>query len=333
MTDPITIITVMRDEGPFILEWIAWNRMIGVDHFIVFTNGCSDGTDAMLDRLDDMGIVTHLPNPVEIMDEGAPHRVALKYAPLLKEYRRSGWIFHSDVDEFLHISVGNGRLPDLIDACGDPDAISICETLVGCSGVEAFVDAPITGQFTRSASMAPAPDKQRRGVKTLFKNKDIWRGRHNHRPVLRRSDWGTARWADGSGAPVPQDFRQGREPGLDSIGRFDLAVLNHYSIRSMESYLCKLARGDAVKTKRTQGGKYWRKRNQNTQDNQLMLPHQADLAAAIAELKGDATLAHLHNQAVSWHQAQIEQAKADPEAAELIAFFRSTLNGIDRFAI
>ncbi|MCB1331900.1 MAG: glycosyltransferase family 2 protein, partial [Maritimibacter sp.] len=41
------IVGCMKDEAPYILEWIAYHRMIGVDNFLIYTNGCSDGTDAL----------------------------------------------------------------------------------------------------------------------------------------------------------------------------------------------------------------------------------------------------------------------------------------------
>ncbi len=56
MADPTLLtFTVMKNEGPFILEWVAWQRLMGVDHILVFTNDCDDGTDAILDELDRMG--------------------------------------------------------------------------------------------------------------------------------------------------------------------------------------------------------------------------------------------------------------------------------------
>ncbi|MDB4053693.1 glycosyltransferase family 2 protein [Octadecabacter sp.] len=59
----ITAITPMKNEGPFILEWLAYHLMIGINDFVVFTNDCEDGTDAILERLDELGLVRHLPNP------------------------------------------------------------------------------------------------------------------------------------------------------------------------------------------------------------------------------------------------------------------------------
>jgi hypothetical protein len=59
----ITSITPMKDEVPFILDWIAYHLLIGINDMFVFSNDCMDGTNIMLKRLDEMGIVRHLTNP------------------------------------------------------------------------------------------------------------------------------------------------------------------------------------------------------------------------------------------------------------------------------
>ena len=45
------VISTMKDEAPYILEWIAHHRGIGFTDFLIYTNDCSDGTDLLLDRL------------------------------------------------------------------------------------------------------------------------------------------------------------------------------------------------------------------------------------------------------------------------------------------
>ena len=61
------IVTCMKNECPYILEWIAYHLHIGFTHFVVATNGCADGTARMLLNLERAGIVTHVQNP-------PPHR-------------------------------------------------------------------------------------------------------------------------------------------------------------------------------------------------------------------------------------------------------------------
>ena len=61
----ITAITCVKDEGPFLLEWIAYHRLIGVTDFLIYSNDCSDGTAELLDALAAKGGLTHLPNPAK----------------------------------------------------------------------------------------------------------------------------------------------------------------------------------------------------------------------------------------------------------------------------
>ncbi|MGA1180601.1 MAG: glycosyltransferase family 2 protein [Marivivens sp.] len=52
----------MKNEGPYILEWVAHHLAIGFGHFIVVTNDCEDGTDEILLALQQRGPVTHVIN-------------------------------------------------------------------------------------------------------------------------------------------------------------------------------------------------------------------------------------------------------------------------------
>ena len=53
----VTAVTAMKNEGAFIVDWIAHHRAVGVDRFLVYTNDCEDGTDRLLDRLLVAGVV------------------------------------------------------------------------------------------------------------------------------------------------------------------------------------------------------------------------------------------------------------------------------------
>ena len=44
----ILAVTTLRNEAPFIVEWVAHMRAIGVTDLLVYTNDCDDGTDALL---------------------------------------------------------------------------------------------------------------------------------------------------------------------------------------------------------------------------------------------------------------------------------------------
>ena len=105
--------TCMKDEGPFILEWVAWHRAMGLTDLVVFTNDCTDGTDDLLDRLDEMGELKHLPNPASTLKNPHFQPVALQYVKSFPVFR--GWRCLTDLppdvnQEFLPRSF-RGALP------------------------------------------------------------------------------------------------------------------------------------------------------------------------------------------------------------------------------
>ena len=101
-----------------------------------------------------------------------------------------------------------------------------------------------------------------------------------------------------------------------SIG-YDMVTLNHYILRSAESFLVKRERGRINHVDQDQGLDYWATRNYATEYNDAILP-RLDPARAIADdLMADAALAVLHRKAVDWHQARIAKLKADPDYLKL----------------
>ena len=132
MTDKRLIITCMKNEAPFILEWVAYHRSIGFTDFLVFTNDCDDGTVEMLDTLQGHGILTRMDNPyLEMPGDHNPQKGALRFAEDLDIVRDADWVMVSDVDEFVNIHVGDGTLDNLFQATGEIDVISMQWRLFG----------------------------------------------------------------------------------------------------------------------------------------------------------------------------------------------------------
>ena len=143
----ITAVTCVKNEGPFLLEWIAFHQCIGVTDFLFYSNDCDDGTDTLLDALAELGHLRHLPNPAE----GRNYQMeALKHAKTQDIVTEADWVWVADVDEFPNIHVGDNSLPALIHACGNPQTISLNFQFFANNDIEAFVDSPVIGQFTRS---------------------------------------------------------------------------------------------------------------------------------------------------------------------------------------
>lgn len=324
----ITIVTCVKNEGPFLLEWIAFNRMIGVTDFLFYSNDCTDGTTELLDKLSEHGIVQHLPNPGQ---EGQPYQmVALKHAPVLPIVSSADWVFVTDVDEFLNISVGNGTLPELIEACQNPQAISITMRMFANSGVTDFVDRPVIEQFTKTHDADVWGKETAIEVKTLTRN-DFPLGHFGaHRPfVSRHHDVSVTpiKWSDGAGRQVPYPFltaaNKRRRHRFPAKGARELASLNHYTLRSLDSYLVKSERGDVNRKHRHFKIDYWMDRNADDVEEVSILQKlpqlqkEYDLLLELPEIKilhGNAVKAHRDE-----HKALVGKTDFQELRASLIA--------------
>ncbi len=316
----ITAVTCVKNEGPFLVEWIAFNRVIGVTDFLFYSNDCTDGTDRILDRLAEMGMVTHLPNPAQ----GRNYQMeALKDAKRQEVVSGADWIWIADVDEFLNIHTGRGTIPDLIGACGDPQAISVTFQFFANAGVERFEDRPVIEQFTRSHNPDIWCAETAQEVKTLIRQDFPVKYYGAHRPFMRdglaKKDRPT--WTDGSGRPVPWKFRTAankrRIRKFPAKGARDFATLNHYALRSLDSYLVKNDRGDVNRENRAFDDTYWRERNDDGFEDRTIQRYLPRLRAEMKRLLADKTLAALHDEAVAAHRATRDRLITDPSCATL----------------
>lgn len=301
-----TAILTVKNEGAFLLEWIAHHRACGFGHVLAFSNDCADGTDRMLDRLAEMGGLTHLRN-------GGPHEegpqwTALKRAADHPAVTGADWVMALDVDEFVNIHTGDRTLAALRAALPQADAIALTWRMFGNCGVVAFEDRPVTETFTRAAPASFAWPWRAQQFKTLYRNDGAWRKPGVHRPrgpVAGRAP----RWFDGSGRPAP-DLAQGNRSFSD-YGRdnYGLVQLNHYALGAMESYVVKCDRGRANRAAAGFDMGYWVERNFcEVADDSIRGLDSAPLRAA---LMADPVLGDLHRQAVAWRQARFRALMAE----------------------
>ncbi len=322
----ITAITPMKNEGPFILEWIAYHRLIGITDFIVFTNDCADGTDLILDRLDDLGIVRHMPNPSILTEgEGGHHWAAMKYVNAFGRLRRADWFISFDVDEFICVNTGKGRLTDLVVAVPEAQFISMNQLNFGCAGHEAYdPSVPLLARFDRAMSHDDATYgwTRSRGVKTMTRGDAPFKWVGNHSPDLHEDAVGQVTWVNGDGRPVPPEAYTKTYKSAKAEGKgYGLVQLNHYALRSMENFLVKTERGDAnraVEEEVKYWKQYWNQYDDNMVEDRRIQRWLPDVRAVVSELMKDTELSRLHRAAVEWHQSAIARLReADTQAAIL----------------
>ncbi len=304
----ITAVLCVRNEGAFLLEWLAHHRAAGVTDFLVFSNDCTDGTDAMLDRLAEMGWLTHLPNPGP-HPEG-PQWSALKRADRHPLVTGADWLLPLDIDEFANVHVGDRTIPALLAALPEATAVTLTWRLFGNAGVVEYVDAPVTESFTRAAPTLLHWPWRALMFKTLVRNDGSYGKLGVHRPrapVAGRM--AGQRWFDGSGQMLPAAFHRGRI--FSDVGREHTALvqLNHYPLGAVQSFLLKRDRGRAVHADAGLDAGYWVERNFGAEEDRSIL--NLDSRGLRAELLADPVLGPLHRAAVAWRHARFRALMAE----------------------
>ena len=310
------IVGCMKNEAPYIVEWVAYHRAIGVDNFLIYTNGCEDGTSEILDRLQDMGVVQHRNN--DDWRGNSPQQFALNQS--LKEplIRNADWVIHIDVDEFMNIRCGNGTLPDLFAAVPDASNIAMTWRLFGHNDQTTLRDDFVIDQFDSCApKFCPKPHTVW-GFKTMFRNIGAYQKISCHRPnKLLEDQRGAVKWVNGSGQDMTEEaVDNGWRNSRRSIG-YDLIQLNHYALRSAESFLIKRQRGRALHVDRSIGLNYWIRMDWNDHKDLTIKRNLPRLRAEYDRLMQDDILRNLHEDGLNWHRAKVAELHKTPEFEEL----------------
>jgi hypothetical protein len=303
MTDRITAILTVKDEGAFLIEWLAHHRAVGITDFLVFSNDCSDGTDAMLNRLAAAGWLTHIPQTVG--PKGAQWQ-ALATAATHPLVTGADWAICLDIDEFLVVTTGDGTIPALLAACPQADAICLTWRLFGNPGVLSLDGAGVRQTFTRAAPAVLHWPWKAQMVKTLYRPA-AFAAPGVHRPK------GTGRSFDGSGRPVEHD-RLFAPLGTDS-GR--LARINHYALGSYHDFILKAARGRANRQAAAVDAGYWVERNFCAVEDRTALAYPNDVKRDLMALAGP-----LHDAACDWRRRRVADLLAQDGPRTLLSQVR-----------
>ena len=94
----IGIAAIVKNEAPYILEWVAFHRAVGIERFFIADNSSDDGTSELLQTLDLLGIIEYLPFPTQAAE--APQLPAYQLLQRLFG-KQVDWMEFIDADEFI----------------------------------------------------------------------------------------------------------------------------------------------------------------------------------------------------------------------------------------
>ena len=180
----ITLLATAKNEGRFLLEWLAYYRTIGVTDILIYTNDCEDESPALLDRLAELGVLTHVPNPVEPNE--SPHRKMTWRARRHPLVTGADYVLPFDLDEFLVVKTGAHRVQDLIATAPEADMICLQMRFFGDNGLATLPRGLITETLTGASKETYGKNRM---VKSLVKNRPMFSNVATpHSPVFKATN-------------------------------------------------------------------------------------------------------------------------------------------------
>ena len=229
----IGIVCPVRGEAPYLIEWIAYHRALGIRAFLLADNGGPDNTSEILQDLH----ARHFIFRFDWRDKTAI-QMPFYYQAAARLGQLDGLLF-IDLDEFLRPQTGHS-IPEMAGRwLADPTigAVAINWAVYGSSGRDQPGDGLVIERFTRRA---PQDDACNHSTKA-FVRVSMCEGFDNpHGAVLREG-----RYVNSRGGDIT--WEQKLFPiGIASEVAWDALRLNHYIIKSRAEFEAKKARGDVL---------------------------------------------------------------------------------------
>ncbi|MFM7332858.1 MAG: glycosyltransferase family 2 protein [Tabrizicola sp.] len=291
----------MRNEGPFVLEWLGYHRVIGVDRVVIVSNGSTDGSDDLLAALAAAGEITFLRTTPGY--GVAPQDAAVQAFEAEVGYRPGAWYLWLDADEFLNVHVGDRTVQALLGQLGTAGALMLNWRLFGSNGNDSFPGRYVSADFVGASKLGFIANLE---TKPMFRAGEKFAGFSANSAGLPRlveaAEVTEADCLGGNGRPLdPKNPRTApwlaRQPytgrtNLASRREFgwNLAQINHYSVRTPDHFQLKAARGRGMvstgprRPNVRHTPEYFDRFDRNEAEDRSILHWEAAVTAEIARL-------------------------------------------------
>ena len=125
--DYLSIACIVKNEEEYIVEWIEFHMLVGVERFYIFDNGSTDNTKHILLPYISKGIVVYINYPGKVAQVNA-YNDALRLAK-----KKTKWLAFIDADEFI-VPVEEESIKDVLTEFEDEVALGVNWIVYGPCG-------------------------------------------------------------------------------------------------------------------------------------------------------------------------------------------------------
>ena len=213
-----SIVAIAKQETSFIKEWIAYHKIIGIEHFYLYDNDPVLPLKSILGHLDFVTIIQFLD------DIAGYEKQYTAYNHSLSIQKPNTWTAYIDIDEFIWLNNRYNNIQDfLLHNVSGYDALSLQWYVFGNNN---FIDNPksviydLTKRIDYDDKSLEYYFFHRKNIAKIFAIKFINNPHRFHHCITRNID--------------PKEAR-----------------INHYFARSENNFLQRFSRGDVLNKKRS----------------------------------------------------------------------------------
>jgi hypothetical protein len=218
----LSVCAIVKDETPYLVEWVEFHRLVGVEHFHIYDNGSRIPVSQTLARQISEGVVDAIDFP------GVDQHLPAYGHYIINFANASEWVAFIDADEFLFPTVVDD-LRQLIREYKDHAGLVVNWVPFGSSG---HLERPAGLQIENFNKRASTTHDRAELVKSIIKTKYSAGSYHTHCFPLIPGH--TA--VNEHGKVVPY----GPRSAPNSIEK---VRINHYFTRSRAEFAEKISRG------------------------------------------------------------------------------------------
>ncbi|CAM4092166.1 hypothetical protein GCM10027565_28370 [Bordetella tumulicola] len=267
---------IFKNEDAYVLEWLAFHKIVGFSHFLIADNDSTDLTRqilSILQRHEPITLVDY-PDEPDVRPQLGAYNLLSRECP--DDIDAIAFI---DADEFITPMDGaNSVVPKLTELFSDPDVggVALNWACFGSGGERFWEDGLVIERFLRRSLIKFSVNQHYKAV-VRPTSVDHWATPHH--AVLTQG-----RYVDATGTDLI--FRDGRQDSLSKAVIWSNMRINHYVVKSFEEFvLRKSPKGSATKAGRIKHRKYFELHDKNNEQCDDMLTFVPAVKAEVARLE------------------------------------------------
>jgi hypothetical protein len=234
----VAIVTMLKDEEPYIEEWLAFHKAAGIRHFIIYDNGSTDNTVSVIKKSLPADEVTIFPWAGRFTDveAGQYNSQVVAYAHAILNFGAAfRWVAFMDIDEFI-FPVQAATIEEALQAVNGFPNVSLPWHMFGRSGHQSKPAGGVLKNYLLRAAEPISNKKNATNFKCIVDPCEVTEVSVHH--------FETRGHGDATCNDSGQVFSRKDRKTSEFYSARHLRI-NHYYTRSTEEFARKLAKGPA----------------------------------------------------------------------------------------